>query len=47
VASTEIARRFNVRKCHCPSNGRDQTIGGNEEGTKNHLSMCAITNVLR
>jgi len=47
VASTEFARRFNIRKCHCPSNGRDQTIGGSDKGKKNHQSMCAIANVLR
>ena len=47
MASTEIARRFNIRKCHCPSNRRNQAIGGNEKGKKNHQSLCAITNVLR
>ena len=47
VPGAKFARRFNVRICHCPMNGRNQTIGGNEKGKKNHQSLCAITIALR
>ena len=47
VPGAKFARRFNVRICHCPMNGRNQTIGGNEKGKKSHQSLCAITIALR
>jgi hypothetical protein len=47
VTGAKFARRFNVRIGHCPRNGGNQTIGGNEKGKKNHQSLCAITISLR
>jgi len=47
VPSAKFARRFDVRICHSPVNGRNQTIGSNQKGKKNHQSLCAIAIALR